>query len=229
MASGGELPVRSALRTPRSAAVAGIIFAVLLGTALVIVRLAIPSDPEASPEWLENRAGAVRLALGLIPFAGIAFLWFMGVVRDRLGQLEDRFLSTVFIGSGLLFIAMLFVWAAMTGALIASYELDGGTIVDSGVYGYGRQVMSNMSGTYALRMAAVFMASSGTIWFRTGTMPRWLVVVTYGIALMLLLSYAQNLWVSLLVPAWALLVSSYFLFAKRPSFEDDDHARSIPE
>jgi len=43
-----------------------------------------------------------------LPFAGIAFLWFIGVLRDRLGELEDRFFATVFLGSGLLFLAMLF-------------------------------------------------------------------------------------------------------------------------
>jgi hypothetical protein len=26
------------------------------------------------------------LALNLVPFAGLAFLWFIGVLRDRLGQ-----------------------------------------------------------------------------------------------------------------------------------------------
>ena len=50
----------------------------------------------------------MTLALNIIPFAGIAFLWFMGVLRDRFGQQEDRFFATVFLGSGLLFLAMLF-------------------------------------------------------------------------------------------------------------------------
>jgi hypothetical protein len=50
----------------------------------------------------------VNFALTLVPFAGIAFLWFMGVVRSHLGRLEDQFFSTVFYGSGLLFLAMLF-------------------------------------------------------------------------------------------------------------------------
>ena len=36
---------RASLRTPRAAAIAGIAFALLLGTALVLVRLAVPPDP----------------------------------------------------------------------------------------------------------------------------------------------------------------------------------------
>ena len=48
------------------------------------------------------------MGLYLVPFAGIAFLWFIGVVRDRIGEREDKFFATVFFGSGLLFVAMLF-------------------------------------------------------------------------------------------------------------------------
>jgi hypothetical protein len=52
----------------------------------------------------------VSLALGLLPFAGIAFLWFIGVVRDRLGpalstsslldELSERRPMTVVFVSG---------------------------------------------------------------------------------------------------------------------------------
>ena len=48
----------------------------------------------------------------MAPFAGIAFLWFIGVLRNRVGALEDQFFSTVFLGSGLLFVASLFASAA---------------------------------------------------------------------------------------------------------------------
>ena len=54
-----------------------------------------------------------------MPFAGIAFLWFIGVVRDQLGEVEDRLFSTVFLGSGLLFLAMLFQGAVNATSLVA--------------------------------------------------------------------------------------------------------------
>ena len=60
----------------------------------------------------DSKRRLVAIALNLLPFAGIAFLWFIGVVRDRLGEGEDRFFATVFLGSGLLFVAMLFVSGA---------------------------------------------------------------------------------------------------------------------
>ena len=49
----------------------------------------------------------------LAPFAGIMFLWFIAVVRDQIAQREDRFFATVFFGSGLLFVALLFAAAAV--------------------------------------------------------------------------------------------------------------------
>ena len=49
----------------------------------------------------------------LAPFAGIMFLWFVAVVRDQIGEREDRFFATVFFGSGLLFVALLFAAAAV--------------------------------------------------------------------------------------------------------------------
>jgi hypothetical protein len=84
---------RQSIRTPRAAAVAGIVFSVLLTVALVLVRLAVPSDPADAGDWLADgrKRDAVLLALNLLPFAGIAFLWFIGVVRDRIGAGEDRF------------------------------------------------------------------------------------------------------------------------------------------
>jgi hypothetical protein len=108
-----------AIRTPRAPAVAGIAFSVLLTVVFVLVRVAVPSDPNDAGGWLDDGTNrdAVVLALNLLPFTGIAFLWFIGVVRDRIGEGEDRFFATVFLGSGLLFIAMLFATGAMAAAL----------------------------------------------------------------------------------------------------------------
>ena len=57
-----------------------------------------------------------------VPFSGIAFLWFIGVIRDFIGEQEDKFFATVFLGSGLLFVAMLFVSAAVAGGILASFS-----------------------------------------------------------------------------------------------------------
>jgi hypothetical protein len=111
---------RKKLKTPRAAAVAGILFALLYGASLMLIRISIPADTMSSA-WLETHSKNVSLALNLVPYAGIAFLWFIGVLRDRFGELEDRLFATVFLGSGLMFLALTFVGAALAGGLLSSY------------------------------------------------------------------------------------------------------------
>jgi len=195
------------LRTPRAAAVAGILFAVLMGVSWTLIRISIPADPSDGGQWLEERSGTVTLALSLVPFAGIAFLWFIGVVRDRMGHLEDRFFSTVFFGSGLLYLAMMFVAAALAGSLVSSYALIPTQLIDSGTYTFGRVLMFRISSVYAIRMAGVVMFSLGTIAVRTRIIPRWLAFLTFGLALALLLGIGSSLWVTLIFPAWVLIIS----------------------
>ena len=93
-------------RTRRAAAIAGIVFGVLLLTAMTMVRLAMSDDDYESLQTDGDRRAMIRLSLQLVPFAGIAFLWFIGVIREQLGAVEDRLFSTVFMGSGLLFLAL---------------------------------------------------------------------------------------------------------------------------
>jgi hypothetical protein len=95
--------IREDLKTPRAAAIAAILFSVFLIAALVLFRLSVRADPLEAGMWLKTSSNTVALGLNLVPFAGIAFLWFIGVLRDRLGEFEDRFFSTVFLGSGLYF------------------------------------------------------------------------------------------------------------------------------
>src|SRR6478735_4612724 len=113
-----------AITTPRSAAFAGVVFAVLFGTSMVLLRLSIPESPLMQTALSDSARTRLGAALGLMPIAGIAFLWFVGVVRDRVGDLEDRFFSTVYLGSGLLFLAMLFVSMALVGGILATAASD---------------------------------------------------------------------------------------------------------
>ena len=199
------------LTTPRAAAVAGIVFALLFAASLVLLRLSLPSNLTRETEWLSQTRDYLSIALIIMPFAGIAFLWFIGVIRDRFGELEDRFFSTVFFGSSLLFMGMVFVAMAIAGALVASVGVDGNYTISQDVVIFARALMLQISNVYALRMAGVLMFSLGTMWWHTQIMPRWLVGLTYLIACALLLIISLNLWVTLLFPAWVLLVSVYVL------------------
>jgi hypothetical protein len=198
----------TSLRTPRAAAAAGIVFSLLLGLALVLLIISVPSDAAAEGAWLTDTSqrATIALALNLVPFAGIAFLWFIGVVRDRIGQREDRFFASVFLGSGLLFVAMLFVGAAFAGGLIASVS---GRSAAPGpdTLAISRQITGLLLRVYAMRMAAVFTISTVTITLRTKVIPRWIGMLGFAVAAVLLVSVGLTPWVELLFPAWILLLS----------------------
>ena len=215
LAIAGPTAAGRALRTPRSAALAGIAFSLLFGIMLVLVRAAVPSDPSDAGEWLsdDNRRDVVLFALGLVPFAGIAFLWFVGVLRDRVGEAEDRFFATVFLGSALLFVALLFVAAAVAGGLIASAEDDVTGLLSSDAWDVGRRTTHELMVVYAIRMAAVFTIATSTILMRTRLAPRWLVLSGYVIGFALLLLVGFFAWIELAFPVWVLVLSVYILIA----------------
>ncbi|BBY80600.1 hypothetical protein H7I53_11365 [Mycolicibacterium pulveris] len=185
-------PVRHRLSTPRAAALAGVLFAVLFTTVMVLMRVAVPDGGDVR----------TRVAATLMPFAGIAFLWFIGVVRDGFGGFEDKFFSTVFIGSGLLFLAMMF--AASATSMAAAHS--NGTTAE-----FARELTLAFGNTYGLRMAAVFMITLATIWLKTNLMPRWLVVATYLAAVGILVASDISMWLVLAFPAWVLCVSVLLL------------------
>jgi hypothetical protein len=155
----------------------------------------------------------VLFALGLMPFAGIAFLWFVGVLRDRIGEAEDRFFATVFLGSGLLFLGTLFVASALAAGLVASAGNGGGTLPSSDTWEVARRTTYELAIVYAMRMAAVFTIATSTILLRTRLAPRWLVVAGYAAGLVLLLAVGLFAWVELVFPAWVLVLSVYVLVA----------------
>jgi hypothetical protein len=201
--------VEASLRTPRAAAVSGIVFSALLIVTLTLVTISAPARVAATGGWLTDthKREALKVALGLVPFAGIAFLWFIGVVRDRVGALEDRFFATVFLGSGLLFVAVLFVAAALGSATIANLEAHAGSAGTAAAVAQSRQLSFILIHSYALRMAGVFTMSTATILHRTRVAPRWVAVVGFVVALVLILAVGLSPWLELLFPAWIGLLS----------------------
>ena len=211
----------SKLTTPRAAAVAGILFSVLLMISVVLIRISIPDEIQDTGGWISESGKTVALALNLVPFAGIAFLWFIGVVRDRLGEYEDRFFSTVFLGSGLLFLAMLFVSAATASGLISILQAGSGTPIDSSVYHFGRSTILQIMNVYTIKMAGVFMLTTCTLALRTGIFRRWMAFLGIALALVLLLSFGYTYWAILVFPLWVLLISLHILLANLDRSDSD--------
>jgi hypothetical protein len=203
---------RAHLKTPKAAAIAGIVFSLLLVLILWLLRTSIPADPLEPGAWLATDTTAIKVALNLVPFAGIAFLWFIGVLRDRLGQLEDRFFASVFFGSALLFLAMLFAAAAVVGAvmLVASVS-EPNELTSSPTFRFARAVSYIIVNVYAIKMAAVFMISTSTVVIRTGIAPRWIAFLGFLLAAILLIGSSFISWSIAVFPSWVFLISGYIL------------------
>lgn len=202
--------VAGELRTPRAAALAGIVFALILATVLVLLRSALSRD-DAS-DWIADPSNRrqLNIALELIPFAGIAFLWFIGVIRTHLGVHEDRLFATVFLGSGLLLVAMLFTAAGVAGGLLLLFG-DTESVTDDDVV--LASAISTVLVTLAIRMAAVFTLVVTNLGRRTRVFPGWLSIGGYLSGLVLLLAPSGTPWVDLLFPAWVFVLSVHILIA----------------
>jgi len=209
------------LRAPRAAGVAGLLFAILFITSLLLV--SPPQDlssGQAVADWYTSRDIHTRIIImGLytIPFSGIAFLWFIGVVRDRIGEMEDRLFATVFLGSGLLFVAMLFSAAGIVSAMALRFDALGAVgKIDPAQAQFMQALTAAFLYVYAARAAGVFMIVTSTITIRTRTVPKWVAIVGYAIALLLLLSIRSFHLIMLLFPAWVALLSIFILITPPP-------------
>jgi hypothetical protein len=208
------------LETPRAAGVAGLAFAGLFIGSILLLRNQ-PSGASTAAEirrfYLGEHASRVSLVgVYLVPFSGIAFLWFIATVRNLIGDREDRFFATIFLASGLLFVAMLFVAAGVGGALLAAVKFQGEPVPSQDAVVLVRSFGFGFLFIYAMRMAAVFMIVTSTIGTRLGVFPRWLAVTGYLAALALILNVSYSALLTLVFPAWVAAVSIVILRAQRP-------------
>jgi hypothetical protein len=207
--------VEGRLETPRAAGIAGLVFSALFVVSLLLLR-ARPAPGSNAKEiadfYLEHNEGRTALVgLYLVPFAGIAFLWFIAAIRSHLGEREDRFFATVFLGSGLLFVGMLFAASASAGALVAAVKFEDQPPPSADTFLLARALGFSFLFVFAVRAAAVFMLVASTIGMRTGFLPRWLVVAGYvsGFVFLFSVTYVEAL--ALLLPAWVTAVSVVIL------------------
>src|SRR6516225_3954836 len=209
--------IRQSIRTPRAAAVAGIVFALLLISSEVLVWRYVPSVSTVAPAEVARHSRALELAMNLRPFSGIAFLWFVGVVRNRLGSLEDRFFATVFLGSALLYVAMMFVSGAVAEAVLTLLATRSDALLSSGSFDLAREEVFRITSVYATKMAGVFMISTSTIFTQTRVVPRWIAILGYGLALVLLLSAVHIRLLAMGFPLWVMIISVWILVQGRHS------------
>jgi hypothetical protein len=211
---------RPALRSPRSAAWAGIVFAVLSFASLVAIYLATPHKPADSADLLLSspKRELLLIGLSLLPFAAVAFLWFVGVIRERIGEHEDKFFGTAFLGSGLLFVGMLLVAEAVTTGMVVNLHGTAQTmsVTPPDWWATTRSISGELLKA-ALQMAGVFTTATATLLWRTGAAPRWLTLSGTIVSILLFFSLYIFAWIGLLFPIWILVLSVYILLAARSS------------
>lgn len=208
-----ETATERGLTTPRAAGVAGVVFAVLFVLALLFLRQTMGRGLDTQTVMRNVTGSGSSLALAglyIVPFARIAFLWFIGIVRDRIGEREDKFFATVFFGSGLLFVAMLFAGAAVMGGLVAGSRFGTATPTDVATVGYARSLGYSFTFVYAAKAAGVFTLATSTI-VRRSRWPRWTSLSGFATAAVLILSVSFFEPIVLLFPVWVAAISTHVL------------------
>ena len=219
------MDVRSwpARHSVEAAAFAGVACAMQLAlTAFLISRQpGIGASDAEIASWFANPSNreTVLVGLNLAPIGAVSFLWFIAVIRKRIGDREDRFFATAFLGSGVVF-AILAVTSAVAAAaptLVVQYggaaSPDRQTVALAHGLWFGLYVVSGS------RFAAVFMFATSTVGSRFGAFPRWLTMFGYVVAVVLFVAGGFSSSLDFLFPAWLLVVSVALLMRRREAAE----------
>jgi hypothetical protein len=78
--------IRQEMKTPRAAAVAGILFSLLAITSFLLFRISINSNPFSQPTGMIRHTKTISLALYLLPFAGDDYV---GLVMNYVGAQDE--------------------------------------------------------------------------------------------------------------------------------------------
>ena len=199
--------MRNNLRSIEAAAIAGIIHSVLLVVALRML-LGTPAITASRAEinaFYQDPPSPLRgvLAFDLVVFAIIGFIWFVAVIRHRIGEREPRFFATVFFGGGILYAAMTLVGAASLAAPVVLQEI-GDQMPEPGVAGMTRSFGILVLAEAVPRVQALVVFSTAALGRLTHTLPTWLLWLSYlfGLGLLVVVTffrpgvYAFPVWVA---------------------------------
>jgi hypothetical protein len=155
------------------------------------------------------------VGLYLMPFAGIAFIWFIVALRmwvEGTARRVNILFSNVQFVSGILYVGLLFAGSASTSVIAASVEFSGGYLDPVVAYQFP-EFGNTLLIVFALRMAATFVLATSSIGRISRVLPSWFALSGYVVAAFLLLSASLEAWLALVFPIW-LLVLSGILFQR---------------
>ena len=201
-------------RTLRAAAWVGLLAAALLTAIFLMLAGSLSPQGDRLDAIVQRSPAILRVAAGLVPFAAVAFLWFMGAVRDRAGEREDRLFATLLLGSGLLFLSGLFVLAAVTAGVVNASKAPVAVASDPAMARYVRAAAFSVAHDYIVKTSIVFMLATSTLILRARSAPRSFAFAGYAVAVAMLFgSYFSN-HVVLAMPFWIALISLHILFGR---------------
>jgi hypothetical protein len=214
------------LRSIEAAAIAGLVFAVTSTIAMAL----LGSSPNLSAQdseivvWYSDAANRALLTTGLSLsiVSSISFLWFVAVIRRRVGNREDQFFATVFLGSGVVLTAIMLTGTAALATPAITVDLANGRIPDANAL----NAMSGLGTTLILfvllRIQAVFVLSTSTLALRSSAFSRWLSYLGYGIALVMFFMPILTEPVGLAFPIWVGILSIALLVRKSDIVPESD-------
>ena len=219
---------RKWLRSIEAAAVAGLVFAVTSTTSLILLNM--PPDlsgPDSEvAAWYSDAANRSSLTTGLSLsiVSAVSFLWFVAVIRRRVGDREDRFFATVFLGSGILLTGVMLTGTAALASPAVTIDLADGRVPDASTLavmsGFGTTLML----VVLLRIQAVFVVSTSTLALRSNAFSRWLSYLGYGIALVIFFMPILTDPVGLAFPIWVGILSVALLVRRSDIIPDRERS-----
>lgn len=213
----GRTHIPRALRSIEAAAIAGLLHSglSLFATSLFLSAPDPADGDQMITEWYLDDGNQRRLilAVNLLTISSIMFIWFVAVIRRRVGERENRFFGTVFFGSAVLLTSAWLAAAVLFAApAVAAQTFD--VVPGAGTVAMSQAAGITMASIVATRLEAVFIISTTTVGRLSAVFPRWLVVVGYVVGLILLLMPVPNVVLTWVFPVWVALVSVMLLIRR---------------
>jgi hypothetical protein len=216
--------VKQNIRSPESAAIAGIIYSVLAVVSLLLFRT-IPvgaGNIDTLSMWFGDAANRRDLIIGAntAALSAIALLWFVAVIRRRMGAREDKFFSTVFFGSAILYIAIWLVATAAIASIAVAYERFPDATIDGSSITFLIGFAESLILIIGLRVQGAFVLTTSTLILRTEMLPKWLAYFGYIMGLFMLVLPMVYRPTGTVFPIWVLIVSIALLTSKAAHHAD---------
>ncbi len=206
------------VRSIEAAAIAGVAFGLLsfIGLWMLSTFPSLSLSDEELTAWFDDGGNQAQLITGLnlVSLSAVMFLWFIAVIRKRLGDREDQFFATVFFGS-----AIAYTMVLLAGGVALASPAVAMTLLDASSVSPATASLAGGAGAAFLlvvapRMQAVVVFSTSTVILRSGLFPRWLAFVGYAFGLVLFVVPLLIKPIGVAFPLWVIVVSAELFFRR---------------